>query len=148
MPAHLDLVQGLYGAIAKGASGDEIARFFHPDAKQIEYPSLMRPNGHRRGLDEMRAGVAVGAQLIADQHYDVHTSVDDRDQLAVQFTWTATVARDLGTLRAGTRLVAHVAAFYLVRDGLILRQSSYDCYEPPAAVTRTTRPRRSGMLGP
>ena len=31
--------------------------------------------------------------------------------------------------------MAHVAVFYEFRDGLILRQSSYDCYEPlPVAV--------------
>ena len=31
---------------------------------------------------------------------------------------------------AGTELVAHVAVFYRFQDGKILRQSSYDCYEP------------------
>jgi len=29
--------------------------------------------------------------------------------------------------------VAHVGAFYVFRDGLILRQSTYDGYEPIAA---------------
>jgi len=29
--------------------------------------------------------------------------------------------------------VSHVAAFYDFRDGLLLRQSSYDCYEPISA---------------
>jgi ketosteroid isomerase-like protein len=48
----------------------------------------------------------------------------------VQFTWTAVVNTDLGPIRAGTPLVSHVAAFYDFRDGLVLRQSSYDCYEP------------------
>lgn len=132
MADHLDHVLALYQAISNGAQGDDLARYFHPDAEQIEYPSLLRPNGHRRGLDEMRAGAAVGARLIAKQQYVVHTAVEDGDQLAVQFTWTATVAEDLGTLPGGTRLVSHVAAFYIFRDGLVLRQSSYDCYEPPA----------------
>ena len=132
MSDHLHHVLALYRAISDGAPAGEIVGFFHPDAEQVEYPSLMRPNGHRRGLDEMRAGAAVGAQVIADQHYDVHTAVSDGDELAVQFTWTATVTRDLGAITAGTRLVSHVAAFYVFRDGLVLRQSSYDCYEPPA----------------
>ena len=123
----------LYTAISAGATGDDLAAYFHPDAQQIEYPSLMRPNGHRRGLAEMREGAAIGAKIISDQHYEVHTLVEDGDRLAVQFTWTATVATDLGAIRAGTALVSHVAAFYVFRDGLVLEQSSYDCYEPIAS---------------
>ena len=123
----------LYAAISAGATGDELAAYFHPDAQQIEYPSLMRPHGHRRGLAEMRAGAAIGAKMISDQHYEVHTLVENGDRLAVQFTWTATVTADLGAVRAGTRLVSHVAAFYVFRDGLVLEQSSYDCYEPIAS---------------
>lgn len=132
MSAHTRHVFDLYRTISDGASGDDVARFFHADAEQVEYPNRFRPDGHRRGLAEMQAGAALGAQLVADQHYEVHRFVEDGDQLAVQLTWTATVARDLGAIRAGTRLVAHVAAFYVFRDGLILRQSSYDCYEPVA----------------
>ena len=123
------------GAISAGAQGDDIAAFFHPDAEQVEYPSLLRPEGHRRGLAEMCEGAAAGARLLADQHFDVRTVVEDGDQVAVQLTWTATTAADLGPLRAGTSLVSHVAAFYLFRDGLVLRQSSYDCYEPLTAPT-------------
>ena len=128
----------LYQAISDGAQGDVLAAFFHPDAEQIEYPSVVRPNGHRRGLAEMRAGAAVGAQFIVDQRYDVHTVVEDGEQVAVQLTWTARAAQDLGSIQAGTRLVAHVAAFYVFRDGLVLRQSSYDCYEPFVAPATTS----------
>ena len=123
----------LYTAISAGATGDELAAYFHPDAQQIEYPSVMRPQGHRRGLAEMRQGAEIGAKIISDQHYEVHTMVEDGDRVAVQFTWTATVTADLGAVRAGTALVSHVAAFYIFRDGLVLEQSSYDCYEPIAS---------------
>ncbi|MCF6379147.1 nuclear transport factor 2 family protein [Nocardioides KLBMP 9356] len=125
-------IRDLYAAIESGATGDELRRFWHPDAEQVEYPSVMRPHGHRRGLDEMIAGSELGLTMIRDQRYDVHTVVEQGDEMAVQLTWTATVARDLGTLAAGTPLVSHVAAFYVFRDGLVLRQSSYDCYEPIA----------------
>ena len=132
---HQDHLLRLYAAISAGATGDELAGYFHPDAEQIEYPSVMRPDGHRRGLAEMREGAEVGAKIISDQQYEVHTMVEDGDRVAVQFTWTATVRADLGAVRAGTRLVSHVAAFYLMRDGLMLEQSSYDCYEPIASWT-------------
>jgi ketosteroid isomerase-like protein len=130
---HENHLRRLYQAISDGVQGDDLVAFFHPDAEQIEYPSVMRPNGHRRSLEEMRAGAELGATMIQDQHYDVHNVVVDGDRVAVQLTWSATAAIDLGPIRAGTRLVSHVAAFYDFRDGLVLRQSSYDCYEPIAA---------------
>lgn len=40
---------------------------------------------------------------------------------------------EIGAIPAGTRLVSHRAAFYLMGDGLVLEQSSYDCYEPIAS---------------
>jgi ketosteroid isomerase-like protein len=129
---HEQHLRNLYLAISAGATGDDLAVFWHPGAEQIEYPSVMRPNGHRRSLAELLEGSEVGRTIIRDQHYDVHRVIEDGDEVAVQLTWTATVATDLGTIAAGTALVAHVAAFYLFRDGLILRQSSYDCYEPIA----------------
>ena len=58
--------------------------------------------------------------------------VEDGDRVAVQFTWTATVTADLGAVPAGTRLMSHVAAFSIFRDGLVLEQSSNDCYKPIA----------------
>ena len=60
--------------------------------------------------------------------------MDDGEQVAVQLRWTATTAVDAGALPAGTELVAHVAVFYRFQDGKILRQSSYDCYEPIKAA--------------
>lgn len=121
------LVRSLLSAIAAGANP---AAHFHPDAEQIEYPSLMRPAGHRRPLADMVAGFELGKSIIAGQHYDVHTVIEQDDRLSVQLTWTATTAAPVGGLPAGTGLTAHVAVFYEFREGLILRQSSYDCYQP------------------
>ena len=81
----------------------------------------------------MVAGAERGIELVRDQRYDVLQVVRDGDHLAVQLTWRATLSGDLRGLPAGTPLVAHVAAFYEFRDGLILSQSSYDCYEPIGA---------------
>src|SRR5689334_17125222 len=130
MTNHEKRLRDMYAAISANAPFGELATFFHPDAEQVEYPSLMRPAGHRRPLSEMADGAELGRQIIRSQDYDVHTVVEQDDQVAVQLTWTAVLAQEVGGLAAGSRLVAHVAAFYLFRDGLVLRQSSYDCYEP------------------
>ena len=136
MSTHGEHLDDLFTAIADGASGDRLRAFFHPDAEQVEFPSLMRPAGHRRSVDEMLAGAELGREMIRDQRYDVHRVVEQGDHVAVQLTWTASMAVDAGPVPAGTDLVAHVAIFYDFRDGLVLRQSSYDCYEPlPASAT-------------
>ena len=129
MSAQVDLLLDLYATIAAGVTDERLAAFFHPDAEQIEYPSLMRPTGHRRSLAEMREGAALGATFIGGQAFDVHHTVEQGRHVAVQLTWTATLTAEVGGLTAGSRLVSHVAAFYDFRDDLVLRQSSYDCYE-------------------
>jgi ketosteroid isomerase-like protein len=129
------LVRDLLTAIENEAPAEVIATYWHPDAEQVELPSVMRPAGHRRGVAEMLDGYRAGAGFLSRQRYEVTNVVDDGERLAVQLRWTATTAAAAGTLPAGTDLVAHVAVFYEFRDGLILRQSSYDCYEPlPVAV--------------
>jgi ketosteroid isomerase-like protein len=132
MSAQVDMLHRLYATISAGVTDERLAAFFHPEAEQVEYPSLMRPRGHRRPLAEMVEGAQLGATLIRDQQFDVHHVVEQGEQVAVQLTWRATLAVDAGELVAGTTLVSHVAAFYVFRDGLVARQSSYDCYETPA----------------
>lgn len=123
----------LYAAISAGKTDGELARFFTPDAIQVEYPSLMRPHGSTRSLEAMREASIKGAGMIVDQTYELHTYLEQDERAAVQFTWRARTAVELGTLPAGTELVAHVAAFYVFDGDLIKQQSSYDCYEPLAA---------------
>lgn len=130
MSAQTDLLLDLYAAVSAGATGDRLAAFFHPEAEQIEFPSLMRPAGHRRSLAEMQAGAELGAGMIRSQTFEVLRVVEEGEQVAVQLTWTAVLAVAVGGLPEGSRLVSHVAAFYDFRDGRVLRQSSYDCYEP------------------
>lgn len=135
MPQSTHVVESLFDALASGASGAELERFFHPDAEQIEHPNRFRPAGHRRGLRDMLDASTVGAGMLREQRYDVHELLESGDRVAVQLTWTATTAIDLGDLPSGSRLVARVAMFFEFRDGRILRQNSYDCYEPVGAST-------------
>jgi ketosteroid isomerase-like protein len=134
MTTHEEHVRGLLAAIERNAPAAEVAAYWHPEAEQVELPSLVRPLGHRRPLSEMLEGYAAGAGFLVRQAYEVTDVVSDGDRLAVQLRWTATTATAAGLIPAGAELVAHVAVFYEFRDGLILRQSSYDCYEPLPTV--------------
>ena len=63
MSTYSELLDDLYAAIAEGASGDRLRAFFHPDAEQVEYPSLMRPGRPPPigGRDARRGGARPGA---------------------------------------------------------------------------------------
>jgi ketosteroid isomerase-like protein len=96
----------------------------------------MAPHGRTHGRDGMLAGFLAGKELLADQRIEVHGVLVDGDRVAVQSTWTGVVAHDAGALVAGTQLTAHMAGFFTVRDGLVLRHETYDCYEPLGPASR------------
>ncbi|GAA1798376.1 nuclear transport factor 2 family protein [Agromyces neolithicus] len=134
-PANEALVRELMRAIESGEHGDALARFFTDDAEQVEYPSIMRPAGGSRGVQAMLDGSVAGAQMLAEQSYDVLEFIDGGDRAAVRLTWRATTATAIAGLPAGSTLTAHIAQFYEFRDGRIIRQRSYDCYEPLGAAS-------------
>jgi ketosteroid isomerase-like protein len=51
---------------------------------------------------------------------------------ATRVRWTGTLAVDAGPLPAGTRMEAHSAMWFTVRDGRIARQENYDCFTAPS----------------
>lgn len=62
---------------------------------------------------------------------DVVRSFYEADGVVVsRLRWTGTVAKDVGPLKAGQQLVAHIAQFVEVADGRIASIETYDCYEP------------------
>ena len=66
----------LMQALESGAHGDELRRFFHEDAEQIEYPSLVDPRVGRRDLDSMITASELGAGMLAFQRYDVRRWIE------------------------------------------------------------------------
>ena len=124
------LVIELMQALESGVHGDELRRFFHDDAEQIEYPSLVDPRVGRRGLEGMIAASELGAGMLAFQRYDVSRWIESEDTVVCQAEWHAELAKDAGTLRQGQRLHTYSVLIFTFRDDKIIRQEAYDCYEP------------------
>jgi ketosteroid isomerase-like protein len=122
----IELIQ----ALESGVHGDELRRFFHDDAEQIEYPSLVDPRVGRRGLDGMIAASELGAGILAFQRYDVGRWIESEDTVVCQAEWHAELAKDAGTLRRGQRLHTYSVLIFTFRDDKIIRQEAYDCYDP------------------
>ncbi|ATL32804.1 nuclear transport factor 2 family protein [Streptomyces formicae] len=117
-------------AVARGAVGDELARFFHQDLVQEEFPNALFPDGVRRDLTAVLQSAERGQGLLAEQRFDVLNSVAMGDQVVLEVTWEGILAVPMGDLPVGHVLRARIAVFLEFRDGRIRAQRNYDCYDP------------------
>ena len=60
-------------AVEGGATGEELAAFYHPDVVQHEFPNRLIPGGATRELADILDGAERGAKLMERQIYDIHT---------------------------------------------------------------------------
>ncbi|KJK51037.1 hypothetical protein UK23_08660 [Lentzea aerocolonigenes] len=119
----METIHALHRALEAGQHGDELRRFFTSDAVTVEHPNLIKPSGAQTPLDDMLTASRKGTELLSSQKYDVHSTSHCGDTVIVRLTWT-------GVLRNGDQLVAHIAQFAEMRDGLISSIETFDCYEP------------------
>ena len=117
-------------ALSSGADADRIAAFFAPDAVQEELPNRLVPNGAIRDVAALKEGRRRGLAFLASEHYEVLATLADGDRVALEVRWTATVAAKAGPFEPGQKLSARFAVFLDFRDGLIVRQRNYDCFDP------------------
>lgn len=128
--ANVDAVTRYLRAIEEGATGEALGRFLHDDVVQEEMPNRLNPRGQRRGKAGMLAGAEKGREILREQRYDVKGVVAQGDRVAVEFEWSGTLAVALGAMPEGFVMRGRFAAFFELRDGLIVAQRSYDCFEP------------------
>lgn len=110
---------------------DDIAGLLDPEVRFIERPNRINPDGTDRDLTAMLQGVTAGRRLLAWQRFDrrSHDVIAD-DRVVSRARWQGEVAREVGALKPGHVLTAHVAMFFTLRDGRVVHQENYDCYGP------------------
>lgn len=117
-------------AVEAGAVGEDLARFYHPEVVQHEAPNRLNPAGAERGLAEILEGAEAGQRLMTRQIYDIRTTTTAGDRVVVEFGWTGYPSRPVGLTKAGEPMRAHICQVLEFEDGLIIRQRTYDCFEP------------------
>jgi len=128
---NLDLVRRYLAAVADPAETPAtLGRFMHDEMVFDELPNAVVPRGARRDRAAIAAAWEKGAQVITDQRYDVIGALTEGARVAVELVWTGTLKVPYGPRPAGAQMRAHVSAVFELRDGRILRQRNYDCYEP------------------
>ena len=117
-------------AIESGATGDELARFFTPDAVYLEMPNRVSAHGSKSDLAQILQGAERGKQLFKRQSYAIANFVEQDDAIALEVAWTGVTAVQIQNLPPGSEMRDHVAIFLEFREGRIARQRNYDCFEP------------------
>lgn len=117
-------------ALEGGAVGDDLAAFYHPDILQEEFPNRLNPSFVRRTLGDILEAAERGARLMTRQIFDIQTFTEAGDRVILEMTWTGYANMPVGLTRAGEPLRAHIAQILEYEDGLIIRQRTYDCFEP------------------
>lgn len=76
------------------------------------------------------AAFVAGKGLLVTQTIDILEMIVSGDRVAVRATWQGTTAHATDALPSGTKLVAQLAAWVTVTNGLITEHETFDCYEP------------------
>jgi ketosteroid isomerase-like protein len=127
---NLALTERYLKAIEAGATGDTLAAFFAPEVTQVEFPNRLASNGASRDLAGLLAAAERGQKVIEGQRYVVRRAIAQGDTVAVEAEWSGKLKVALGALAQGATMRAQIATFITFADGKIIRQHSYDCFEP------------------
>jgi ketosteroid isomerase-like protein len=127
--SQLEFLQSYLRAIESGATGEALSRFFDPEVIQEEFPNRLLPNGARRDLQGILDAALRGQKVMTAQRFELLNVLESGDAAAVEIQWTGTLAVAFGSLPVGGELRARFAIFVKFRDGRIVSQHNYDCFE-------------------
>jgi ketosteroid isomerase-like protein len=123
------LVVSYLDAISSGRSEEALA-FYAPDVVQVEFPNQLLPGGATRGLQQLRDAGERGKKVLSSQAYVVTRILEEGACVAFEADWTGTLRAGVGSLKPGDTMRAHFAQFLVFENGKIVRQHTYDSFEP------------------
>jgi ketosteroid isomerase-like protein len=127
---NLETVRAYFSAIERGVAADTLDQFYAPDVVQEEFPNRLMPNGVRRDLQAMRDAAVRGRALMRAQRFELLSIMARDGTVVVEALWTGTVSAAAGPFDENTVLRARFAMFFEFRDGRIVAQRNYDCFDP------------------
>jgi ketosteroid isomerase-like protein len=127
---NLALARQYLKTIELSASPADLAQFFASEVIVEIFPSRFFPNGSRDNLAGILAAAERGKKVMSSQTFVVKNALSSGDQVALEIDWTGTLAVPFQTIPAGGQMRAHFAAFLQFKEGKIISQRNYDCYEP------------------
>jgi ketosteroid isomerase-like protein len=127
---NLETARQYLAAIEEGGEEHRALAFLAPDVVQIEYPNQFVPTGAERDLQGLKEAAVRGARVLQSQRYEVRTAIANGSDVALEVRWVGVLAIPAGALAVGDEMRAHFGVFLTFRDGLIIHQRNYDCFDP------------------
>ena len=127
-----DNVMAARRILAAIEAGDEVAlrEFYTREAVQVEHPNRLKPQGDRRGVEQMMADLKRGKSMLLSEHYDVESVTAFGDSVALQVVWRGVVNMAIGKLQPGDEMVCESGIFLQFQGGRVTEQHNYDCFAP------------------
>lgn len=126
----IELTRRYFAALEGGATSEALAEFYDPEVVQEEFPNRLLPQGARRDLAALLDAAGRGRKVMTAQRYEVLNAVASGDRVAVEFRWVGTLAVAFGSLPVGGQMTGRFAMFLEFRNGRIVAQRNYDCFDP------------------
>jgi ketosteroid isomerase-like protein len=114
------------------ADASELGTLLHLAFRVVEHPNVVAPTGRLRDRAAALAARTHVRTLLSNHRFDVREHIVAGDRVVTRVGWTGVLAVDAGAWPAGTEMRAECCMVFTVRDGRIVRQETYDCYEPVA----------------
>ena len=108
---------------------EELIPFYHPEVEQIEYPNLLTTVKTCRSLDDLRNAAEKGKGVLQSEKYEIINKYTAESVVIVEVVWRGILDIPIGKLKPGDTMKAYFAQFYEFKDGRIIRQRNYDCFE-------------------
>ncbi|TKK68616.1 nuclear transport factor 2 family protein [Ilyomonas limi] len=125
----LTIAKNYLKALKLGKTGKDLAIFFHEDVKQVEMPNRLNPNGSTSDLNTLLERAEQGKKIVKSQDYQIRNAIVQDNTVVLELDWSGVLNVHIGTLNAGQTMKAHFAMFIDFKDGKIIHQRNYDCFE-------------------
>ncbi len=126
---NLEIARKHLQALGRGETGAALGSFFAPDVVLEEFPNRLTPSGKKRDLAEALEGAERGKKVMSAQMYKIKNEIAEQGRVALEVEWVGTLAVPFGSIPAGGQMKAFFAVFLEFREGKIIGQRNYDCFE-------------------
>ena len=126
----LTIAKNYLKALKLGKTGNDLAIFFNEDVEQVEMPNRLNPNGTTSNLTTLLEKAEEGKKILKSQDYTIKNAIVQDNTVVLELDWSGVLNIHIGTLNAGQTMKAHFVMFIDFKDGKIIHQRNYNCFEP------------------
>jgi predicted ester cyclase len=109
---------------------EDVKSFLHAEIVWQEMPNSFAPTGRRSDYEAILATWEKGREFLPQQEYTLRRLIVSGDTAVLQISWRGKVSKALAGLPPGTELSGQIATFLEFREGKIISQIDYPCYDP------------------